>query len=302
MMMRWVFMNTLSFLLVVALCGCNSSAKNEEENEDPEKGEKTEYAEGFFPGEVPPPESVDCFPGAYYRKVVTSEDHWLGIEGEVSLPETRFDSARINPDNPSRFMDNPSIYVGGNSNGQETDLGLTWEVILDEDGNVTPDRRAFRPFLRRTGYDDTGQEAVYENAPAEHDYYWYPGDQVKISLKVVEEGVLRFTVEGEGKKFEKDFPADGYREGTPAEYKRVNAIDQVGNEGKDAAASETRVEESRWSYTSLWRVHEGEELLVPLHSGRLTGMQCPESTYFEISRDNDDGDVGAETIVIDAGN
>src|SRR5690606_9916341 len=173
----------------------------------------------FFKGEVRPEPSKACFSGAYYRKVVSSKDIWLGLDGKVVLPEIVFDPDRINPAKPAQFLDNPSIYLGGNMNGQETDIGLTWEVIRDANGNVSADRKAFRPFLRRTGYAATGQQAAYENAPAESQYYWYPGDEVEISIQVLENKKIRFVVAGEGKRFERDFDCDGYNLGSFGEFK-----------------------------------------------------------------------------------
>ncbi|MFW5753604.1 MAG: hypothetical protein ACOCV9_02275, partial [Marinilabiliaceae bacterium] len=92
-----------------------------------------------------------------------------------------------------------------------------------------------------------------------------------------------------------------YQKGEPAEYKRVNAIDQVGNEGKEVSSSETRLGQSNWEYTSLWRIWDGEELLVPMHRDRYTSMKCPEDKYFEIEKNEEDLSEGGEMIIIDAG-
>jgi hypothetical protein len=252
----------------------------------------------FFDNEIKPATTKSCYAGAYYRKLVSSIDYWGGISGRVILPEITFDPSRINPAKPAQFLDNPSVYVGGNMGGQETDIGLTWEVIRDENGNVTADRRAFRPFLRRTAHGGSGQAATYENAPAEAKYYWYPSEEVFMSVKIVANGTLRFTVEGAGKKFEKDFACGGYTLGTKGEFKRVNAIDQVANEGKPAQATRTKVVGAEWKATNIYRVANGQLVEAPFHSERYTDMQCPGTTNFSISATLQDRAIGAEKISI----
>ncbi|AKQ47742.1 hypothetical protein TH63_14595 [Rufibacter radiotolerans] len=284
----------LSLLTAVGLCFGACS------NTDPEP-KVTPTAEDpittFFPNEVKPALSANCFSGAYYRKVVSSKDVWLGIQGKVVLPTIAFDPARINPAKPQQYLDNPSVYMGGNMGGQETDIGLTWEVIRDAQGNVTPDRKAFRPFLRRTSH-VSGQPASYENAPAESGYYWYPGEEVSMSVQVVAEGKLKLIIEGAGKRFEKEFDAAGYRMGGQGDFKRVNAIDQVANEGKPVQATKTKVENAVWKETNLFRQWEGKVVSVPMHQKRFTDMRCPNINYFRIVATDEERKAGAETINI----
>ncbi|WP_187774938.1 hypothetical protein [Pedobacter sp. BS3] len=250
----------------------------------------------FFDDEVRPAASQPCFSGAFYRKIVSSKDKWLGIGGTVRLPDMVFDQSRKNPAKLGQYLDNPSVYLGGNMNGQETDIGLTWEVIKDEQGNVSADRRAFRPFLRRTAY--SGQDAAYQNAPAQSDYYWYPGDEVTLSVRVVADGKIRFTIDGAGKHFETDFDCAGFRLNSMGEFKRVNAIDQVANEGKPAQPTKTRVEHAVWKATNLFRREQGKVLTVPLHDKRFTDMRCPSADNFSITASNQDKKVGGESIDI----
>ncbi len=251
----------------------------------------------FFKGEVKPAQTSPCFKGAYYRKMVSSKDYWLGIGGQFTLPTITFDPLRINPAKPAQYLDNPSIYIGGSMGGQETDIGLTWEVIRDASGNVSTDRKAFRPFLRRTSHAG-GQTFEYENAPATSDYYWYPGEEVKMSVQVLENKRIKFIVEGAGKRFEKDFDADGYRPGGIGEFKRVNAIDQVSNEGKPVQATGTKVENGIWTETYLFRSYKNEIIKVPAHSGRLTDMRCPSPSNFSITASAAEFEKGAEKINI----
>src|SRR5699024_650473 len=92
-------------ILIIASCG---EEKHKWAKTKPEKEE--DPITGFFHDEVGPPNTRECFPGAYYRKVVSSRDDWIGIEGTVILPEITFDEERINPEKPSQYLDNPTVY------------------------------------------------------------------------------------------------------------------------------------------------------------------------------------------------
>gem|GEM_PF-367430 len=277
---------------VLASCGKSGDPAEETKENDP--------ITGFFANEIKPPLNANCFQGAYYRKVVSSQDVWLGLEGKVVLPQIVFDESRKNPAKPQQYLDNPSVYMGGNMGGQETDIGLTWEVIRDEQGNVTADRRAFRPFLRRSAH-VSGQAATYENAPAQKEYYWYPGEEVTMSVQIVQSGKIRFIVEGAGKRFERDFDCAAFVRGAKGDFKRVNAIDQVSNEGKPAQATKTRVEGAVWKETNLFRLQGTELVKVPVHQKRFTDMRCPSATNFKITASEAELKVGAESIAIDGG-
>lgn len=287
------FLSQVLVLSVVLLASCKDDTKVN----DPGPVDKDPITT-FFTDEVRPPQSSPCFAGAYYRKVVSSSDKWLGIGGVVVLPHMTFDEDRKNPSKPGQYLDNPSVYLGGNMSGQETDIGLTWEVIKDGSGIPTLDRRAFRPFLRRAAYSATGQLATYVNAPAEDPYYWYPGDTVEISVKLIENGKLHFVVDGEGKHFEQDFACDGYRVGGVGNFKRVDAIDQVNNEGKPAQPTKTKVTGARWEKTYYFRSYQGQVIEVPVHKNRFTDMRCPNQKYFHITASAADLLVGAETVDI----
>ena len=275
---------------IVPLLACEDGTKKED-NETQNKGYE------LLPDENQPRTFIQCFQGAYYRKIVSSVDYWLGIGGTVILPEMTFDKSRINPNKPQQFLDNPSIYLGGNMDGQETDIGLTWEVIKDDNGIISDERKAFRPFMRRTAH-HSGQGAVYSNAPAESKYYWYPGDKINISIQIIENHKIKFIVEGEGKKFETIFPCDGYSIGNKGEFKRVNAIDQVGNEGRPVQITQTKVENCKWENTYLYRSINNEISVVPMHAKRFTDMRCPDIKYYKIIATEEDKKIGAETINI----
>lgn len=252
----------------------------------------------FFKHEIKPDERKSCFNGAYYRKAVSSKDVWLGIGGTVVLPKITFDTLRRNQQRPGQFLDNPSVYMGGNMNEQETDVGLTWAVIRDENGKISDERKAFRPFFRRAAYPKTGQKDIWQNAPAQKEFYWYPGEEVNMSLRIVADGKLKFVVEGAGKHFEAEFESDGYCMNGIGEFKRVNAIDQVGNEGKAAQPTCTKVEFSVWKETNLYRLYNGKVVPAPLHQYRFTDMRCPDKKHFKITASTKEQKAGSETISI----
>ena len=288
--MKLIFFPLFIFCLIFS-CSASSPTKEEQMKEDP--------ITGFFPTEHRPEKTIDCFPGAYYRKVVSSHDLWVGISATVKLPQITFDTTRLRPDKPGQYMDNPSIYLGGNGDMQETDMGLTWEVIRDENGEVTPDRRAYRPFCRRNPYGPTGQQGVWESAPALPEYYFYPGDIVTMTFQLIADKILRLTIESKEKKFEKDIQCDGYRSGYPIQMKRVVAIDQVHNEGKPVQPTTARLTNTVWYNTHLLRDVKGEVIRVPMHTGRFTDMRCPEAKYITVTTTAKEAKIGAETISID---
>lgn len=294
---KLLYTGSLAVMLAFSAAACGG----DDNSGDGDGDEPKNPIETFFPGEVKPNMNATCFPGAYYRKAVSSQDKWLGIGGTVVLPEIVFDENRKNPNKPGQYLDNPSVYIGGTMGGQETDIGMTWEVIKDDNGNVSAERKAFRPFLRRTGYTGTGQAANYENAPAESRYYWYPGEQITLSIQVVDNGKLRFTVEGAGKKFERDYDADGYRISSTGVFKRVNAIDQVSNEGKPVQATKTKVTGAEWKEVWLYRLYNSQVVKAPMHNGRYTDMRCPDEVYFTVTASPGELKKGAEHVDIDGG-
>lgn len=278
-------------IIISALAGCASHINNNNLSQSFENQKQT-----FFKNEVKPDASKPCFEGAYYRKLVSSTDDWVGIEGTVILPQIKFDENRRNPKKAMQFLDNPSVYFGGNMDYQETDIGLTWEVIKDENGNVTKDRRAFRPFLRRNEYKE--QKAVFENAPAKAEFYWYPGEEVRMSVQLISDKTLRFIIEGAGKKFEHDFICNGFVLGKKGEFKRVNAIDQVGNEGTPVKTTETKIINAVWKETNLYRNVNNTVVTVPFHSGRYTEMLCPSPSFFKVKHSTTELAKGAEMLTI----
>ncbi|MDQ8005858.1 MAG: hypothetical protein REI64_13735 [Pedobacter sp.] len=277
-------------LAVVGLSGLVACGVNK-------SGNLTVAKDIVIANEILPVAQKPCFEGAYYRKLVSSHDYWRGIEGTVILPTIAFDEDRKHPKKPGQYLDNPSIYLGGSMGNQETDIGLTWEVVKEENGQVSKQRKAFRPFLRRTEH-ASGQLAIFENAPAQKEYYWYPGEEVKMSLVLIADKRVRFVVEGAGKKFERDFDCDGYLLSDVGEFKRVNAIDQVANEGKPVQATKTKVLNAEWKNTSLFRLVDDNIVSVPFKKARYTEMMCPAVGYFDVKASTSQAAVGAERLSI----
>lgn len=237
--------------------------------------------------EVPPPAPAPCFPGAYYRKAVSSVDQWTGIEGVVVLPTIHFDQERLHP-TTRRPLDNASIYLGGHATiegdpeGQEIDAGLTWEVIRRADGTVSPQREAFRPFWRNK---------QWFNAPARPEFYYYPGDTIRLRCALAGDDQLELEVtvlaraatspSQELSTFTTTFAAPGWRPGRALEFKRVNAIDQFGNEGRGVSETKTSITGAEWLWVDLLRAPDNERR--PFTPARFADMRCPDPAHIRVA-------------------
>ena len=256
-------------------------------------------------GEAKPAKSLPCFPGAVYRKAVSGVGDWTGVAGVVTLPAVTFDENRKNEKKPGQYLDNPSIYLGGrsvtNAGSTEIDCGLTWEVVREPDGTVSAERKAFRPFWRNAGW---------HSAPARPDLYFHPGDTVRLSCRTTAPGTLTIAVAllaraGDGtdpatlaldspplSTFEQTFDAPGFGPGARQEFKRVNAIDQVGNEGRPAQPTAARVEGATWQACALYR----DGSAVPFTPDRYTDMRCPTPAAVVVAPHH--ADAGGESITL----
>ena len=238
--------------------------------------------------EVMPAASLPCFPGAYYRKAVTSFDIWTGIAGFVKLgtpkvDEDRLDAATMQP------LDNFSVYMGGNAGGNtEVDAGLTWEFTLDETGKKSERRNAFRPFWRTK---------TWNAAPAQKEYYFYPGETVQMAVFIIAPKKLRLVVSnGKDKTFQTDFDAEGFAPNISRQFKRVNAIDQVHNEGKPVQKTKAQITGAEWTQTSLLRGAGADAKQIPLDKSRFTDMRCSDQSHIVVT--TTDAAKGAEKIDI----
>jgi hypothetical protein len=247
--------------------------------------------------EIPPVDALPCFPGAFYRKAVSSTDKWTGIEGVISLPTPVLDEDRKSA--AGRHMDNPSVYLGGNA-GTEFDAGVTWSRIRRSDGRLTPHCEAFRIFWRYQRW---------YTGPLEPEYCYYPGDKLRLRCVVIAQGKMLFEVEllergpnaplpvdnkprfGSGplSRYSVEIDARDFKPDRSQQFKRVNAIDQVGREGKEVIPTKAKVLGAVWHEVSLFRGFEK----VPMNPGRFTDMRCPALHHVKTAAAAENG---AETI------
>jgi hypothetical protein len=239
-------------------------------------------------GEVAPAASYPCFQGAYYRKAVSSFDVWTGIVGVVKLGTPKTDEDRLNP-TTKQPLDNFSVYMGGRAGNQEIDAGLSWEFTLDENGKKSERRNAFRPFWRNE---------TWNSAPAQKQFYYYPGETVQMAVLVAGPGKLRLIIADAAQKkvFQTEFDAKGFAPNVPRQFKRVNAIDQFGNEGKPAQATKAQVTGAEWLQTLLLRGAGAEAKQLPMDKTRFTDMRCPNEANIVVTAT--DAAKGAEKIDI----
>ncbi len=301
--------------------------------------------EGEIQGEKLNPAAPAVFGGAWYYKAVSSKDKWVGIEAIVTLPEVEirryksdFDST-LNFDPNVKNLDNPSVYLGGNALS-ESDVGLSMSlgVINTKTNEISKGSVAFRPFWRYItsedkdvgGYDvHDGKYSVSANGNncfANYhwkytEYYYLPGDKLRIIVYVPEENKMQLQIEVLEKstlpesvelreKYGWKDPADflspvfaspGHGTGTLAEFKRVNAIDQSGNEGGTAIPTDSKMTGIVWHETYLYRVIDGTLYRVPMSEERRATTGAPEDKYFTVSYEGVESSLGGEIVTIHPG-
>lgn len=284
-------------------------------------------------GETFPGEPQRCFAGAWYRKVMSAQDAWLGMEGLIRLGEFTPDEKRFDLDGLGRYMDNPSVYMGGNA-GHESDAGLGLNLTyLSSDTreplDLSAPKLAYRPFWRYI-YDDAvdidnnvTRKSVNSWNIAEPEalmYNYFPGDLLRMKIYAPIPDYLQLRIEVVEpttiERYVKLREAYGLPDGKPrdfhspifiseghathdAVFKRVNSIDQFGNEGHGAKATDATVSEATWKETWLYRERKGAIVKVPFSAERQRAMACPREDAFTIRAL--DQDLGAETIAIHPG-
>jgi len=237
--------------------------------------------------EVAPPKSAPCFPGAIYRKAVSSQDVWTGIDAVLVLPTLTPDPARFDAGR-GRPTDNASCYVGGRAGETEVDAGVNWEVIREPDGSVSKGPRAFRPFWRNK---------QWHSGPARPGMYFQPGDTIRLRCWTDAPDKLRLRVELLARAgqpvgdvplshHEVEFDAPGFGPGRRQEFKRVTAIDQIRNEGKPAQPTDARVDGAVWRRVDLLR---GPGDRRPMTAARFTDLRCPDARLVTVSPTDDAG-------------
>jgi hypothetical protein len=243
-------------------------------------------------GEVVPAASIPCFAGAYYRKTVTSFDTWTGIAGIVKLGTPKVDENRLDAVKKTP-LDNFSVYMGGNAGGDyEVDAGLTWAFSTDASGKTSERRNVWRPFWRTK---------VWNNPPPNTpEYSWSPGDVVQIAVYLIAPKKLRLIVADANpqpkKMFQVDFDAEGFAPNVARQFKRVNAIDQFGNEGKPVQPTKALVTGAEWLQTILLRGEGANAKQIPMDKTRFTDMRCADASHIVVT--STDATKGAEKIDI----
>jgi len=196
----------------------------------------------------------------------------------------------------------------------------------------------FRPFWRyitsedkdEGGYDaHDGEYAVTANGNnciANYhwrytEYYYLPGDKLRmiiyipapnkmqLQIEVLEKSTLPSSVEMRKKYGWKDpanfvspvFTSPGHGTGMNAEFKRVNAIDQSGNEGKTAIATQTEIKNAIWQETYLYREINGTVYRVPMGDNRRGVTSAPDPTKFTVTYEGVDRNLGGEVVTIHPG-
>lgn len=288
----------------------------------------------------------EIFNGAWYHKVMSSTDKWIGIEGVITLPEVdvkRYESPFNNelPADPEkRNLDNPSIYMGGHASS-ESDVGLSLKPVrMYKNGSYSNSIGSvvFRPFWRYItnvnkdsgSYDlEKGRKySVSETGTSKTNmignwhfedtqYYYVPGDKIRmiitsprrnylqLQIEVIEVSTIPYYVnmrkENNWRNPETFFspvfysPGHGVDKNLEASFKRVNAIDQSGNEGKDIIHTTTVVKEAVWESVYLHREIEGTIYRVPFNESRVSSLSSPDETGFIVSSINNKG---GQTVVL----
>ena len=300
---------------------------------------------GTLSGEVKPA-SPAVFDGAWYRKAVSSKSSWIGIEATVTLPSftiRRYSGsydASLDADPNAKNLDNPSVYLGGKCT-YESDIGLSLSRALIKTGSgtaVSTGNVCFRPFWRYItneeqdagGYDKHGGEyAVTANGSncignyhyKYTEYYYLPGDTLRIMVFSPEENKLQFAIqvisvstlpssvalrEQNGWNQPADFlspvfRSKGYGTGAKTEYKRVCAIDQSGNEGKKAIATETESTGTVWREVYLYRSVDGKTVRVPMTETLFGARNAPDDAHISFYTGETDPAKGGETVDLHPG-
>lgn len=242
--------------------------------------------------EIPPAADLPCFPGAYYRKAVSSLDVWTGIGGIVKLPVPKVDPDRLD-EKDKQPLDNFSIYMGGRAGEQEIDAGLSWEFTIDEKGERSKARNAFRPFWRNE---------KWNSAPAQKQFYWYPGDTVAMAVLVTAPGKLKLYISDAtpqpARTFSVEFDARSFQPRVSRQFKRVNAIDQRHNEGRPVQPTRAEAVGAVWQETFLFRGEAAAAQRLSLTPKRMTDMRCPSPAQARVTATEAERARGAESVDI----
>lgn len=148
-------------------------------------------------------------------------------------------------------------------------------------------------------------------------YYYVPGDKVRIIITSPRPNYLQLQIEILSKstipyyvKMREDnkwkdpenffspvfySPGHGVDKNLEASFKRVNAIDQTANEGKDIIHTNTMVKEAVWESVYLYRKINGTMYRVAFNETRSSSISAPDATGFITSTINQNG---GQTVIL----
>ncbi len=135
------------------------------------------------------------------------------------------------------------------------------------------------------------------------EYYYLPGDKLRIivyspkenylqlQIEVLEKSTLESSIQIREENGWKDpenfisplFISQGHGVGANVEFKRVNAIDQSGNEGKPTIMTNSNVKIAVWESVYLHRSINGQKYRVPFNAQRSDTLGAPNDKYFTYS-------------------
>lgn len=180
-----------------------------------------------------------------------------------------------------------------------------WRYITDEFEDVgTYDLENGRNYAATLLSNHNGTKNVYaQYHPSFTEYYYLPGDTLTLSLfspkpnfmqlriEVVQVSKLPFSMNLRRRYKLKQpqsflspmFSSKGHGTNMPKSYKRVNAIDQVRNEGKEAIHTKTEILNAHWH--SCYLYYQENEILykTPFNDDLSVTMQCPNPKAFNVT-------------------
>lgn len=210
-------------------------------------------------------------------------------------------------------------FIWGGKSAKESDAGLNLNLSYSssdtkEDLSLSSPKLAYRPFWRyiyNSTTDFSGnvdrQEINSWNVhnPRHLSNYYFPGDVIKMSVYSPLKDYLQLRIDvieatsnpkyvkiRMGYGLENNLPTSflsplffskghGYEK---AEFKRVNSIDQYGNEGLVAQNTNAEVTEALWQEVYLYREINGELVKVPFLQNRQTSMICPHQDVITVKK------------------
>jgi hypothetical protein len=276
------------------------------------------------------PIKQNCFGGAWYHKVMSITYPFYGIEGVITLPipfiKRYADSKKYKGilNLNSKNLDVSSIYLGGHAT-DESDVGLAlfraqlfnristgacvyrpfWRYITNEFediGGYDLEHQRFYASTMLSNHD--GMKNIYaQHHPSFTEFYYLPGDTIKMSLsspkphfmqltiEVIEISTLPYAVQMRRRNrwkapqtfYSPLFFSKGHGTDMPKTYKRVNAIDQVKNEGRQAAMTDSEILNAQWKSCFLYYKANGTLFKTPFNNYVGVTMQCPDDKAFIVT-------------------